>query len=199
MADIQDPLIDSLLKYFNRISPLSDAEEKLVRLKFQPRHYRKYQYVLQQGDVCTHFTFVLKGCLRNYKIDNQGNVHIIQFAIEDWWINDLGSFYSLLPSNLNIDALEDTQVLQITYDDLIDLYNQAPKFDRIFRLLVEKAYVRLQNRLLQNISATAEERYYHFVQSYPSLLNRLSQIQIAAHIGVTPEFLSRLRSRLAKS
>jgi CRP-like cAMP-binding protein len=189
---------EPLLTYFDRLLPLNTDEKELVRAKFHPRLFRKRQFVLQEGDVCTQFNFVVRGCLRTYKIDEKGNTHILQFATENYWINDLGSFHGVKPSALNIDALEDTVVLQISRDDLISLYKEAPKFDRIFRVLVEKAFVRLQERLMQNISSTAEERYLSFLELYPHLINRLSQVQIAAFIGVTPEFLSRLRNIRSK-
>jgi CRP-like cAMP-binding protein len=112
---------------------------------------------------------------------------------------DIKSFHGIKPSALNIDALEDTVVLQITREDLISLYLKAPKFDRIFRVLIENSYARLQERLLQNISSTAEERYQTFLEIYPHLVNRLPQLQIASFLGITPEFLSRLRNRRTKS
>jgi len=133
-----------------------------------------------------------------YRIDPQGGIHIIQFASENYWLNDLGSFHGMRPSDLNIDALEDTVVLQITRDDLVSLYLQAPKFDRIFRVLIENSFVLLQQRLLQTISSTAEERYRSFLEVYPHLAPRLPQVQIAAFLGITPEFLSRLRGRMSK-
>jgi CRP-like cAMP-binding protein len=185
--------VESLLNYFDNFIPLNKDEEDLVVAKFHPRLFRKRQYVLQEGNVCTHFNFVVRGCLRSYKIDEKGNIHVLQFASENNWINDLGSFHDERASALNIDALEDTVVLQITRDDLISLYKKAPKFDRIFRVLIEKGFIHLQKRLLQNISSTAEERYQSFLDLYPHLANRLSQVQIAAFLGVTPEFLSRLR------
>jgi CRP/FNR family transcriptional regulator, anaerobic regulatory protein len=191
--------IEPLLSYFDRLLPLNAEEKELVRTKFQPRLFRKRQYVLQEGDICTQMCFVVRGCLRMYKIDEKGSTHILQFAAEDYWINDLGSFHGVKPSALNIDALEDTVVLQISRDDLISLYLQAPKFDRIFRVLIENSYVRLQERLLQNISSTAEDRYQSFLNVYPHLVNRLAQVQIAAFLGITPEFLSRLRNRLSKT
>ena len=131
--------------------------------KFHPRLYRKRQFVLQEGDVCTQFNFVVRGCLRMYKIDEQGDIHILQFATENYWIIDLGSFHGEKPSELNIDAIEDTMVLQISHKDLISLYLQASKFDRIFRVLIENSFVGLQKRLLQNISSTAEDRYQYFL------------------------------------
>ena len=191
--------IESLLNYFQQLIPLSNEETKLVSEKFHARLYRKRQFALQEGDISTQFNFVVRGCLRTYKIDEKGNTYILQFATENNWINDLGSFHGVKPSALNIDALEDTIVLQVSRDDLILLYNGSTKFDRIFRVLVENAFVRLQDRLLQNISSSAEERYQFFLQTYPHLTNRLSQIQIAAFIGVTPEFLSRLRNTRSKA
>ena len=191
--------IDPLIEYFDKSIPLDDKEKELVRTKFHSRLFRKRQFVLQEGDVCTQINFVVRGCLRTYKIDEKGNTHILQFATENNWINDLGSFHGVKPSILNIDALEDTVVLQISRDGLIALYNESPKFDRIFRVLIENAFVRLQARLLQNISSTAEERYQSFLEMYPHLTNRLSQVQIAAFLGVTPEFLSRLRNIRSKA
>ena len=189
---------EPLLNYFDRLIPLTKEEQKLVEENFRPRLYRKRQYILQEGDMCTNFNFVVSGCLRMYKIDEQGNMHILQFAAENYWINDLGSFHGLRPSELNIDALEDTVVLQISRDDLITLYLGAPKFDRIFRVLIENSFVLLQQRLLFNISSTAEDRYKSFLEVYPHLASRLSQVQIAAFLGISPEFLSRLRNKARK-
>lgn len=193
-GDLTQKNLEPLLTYFDRLIPLNKEEKEAVKDKFHSRLFRKRQFVLQEGDVCTQFNFVVRGCLRTYQIDEKGNTHVLQFASENDWINDLGSFHSLKPSSLNIDALEDTVVLQISHPDLISLYLAAPKFDRIFRVLVENAFVHLQERLLQTISSTAEERYQAFLKLYPHLINRLSQIQIASFIGVTPEFLSRIRN-----
>jgi len=200
MKESQTPSpTEPLLNYFDRLIPLNQKEKALVSRKFHLRLYRKRQYVLQEGDVCSQFYFVVRGCLRLYKIDLQGNAHILQFATENYWINDLGSFHGIKPSAMNIDALEDTVVLHISHEDLILLYIEAPKFDRIFRVLLENSFIRLQERLIQNISSTAEERYQTFLETYPNLSNRLSQIQIAAFLGITPEFLSRLRNRQSKA
>ena len=187
--------LEPLLTFFDRLITLNKDEQELVSTLFHPRLFRKRQYVLQEGDLCAQFYFIVRGCLRMYKIDEKGNTYILQFATENYWINDLGSFHGLKPSALNIDALEDTVVLQISRDDLISLYLKAPKFDRIFRVLLENSFIRLQDRLLQNISSTAEERYQSFLELYPHLLIRLSQVQIAAFLGITPEFLSRLRNK----
>lgn len=188
-----------LLDYFNKLIPLNKEEKDLVRAKFHPHLFLKKQFALQHGDVCEYFYFVVRGCLRLYMVDDKGVYHILQFATENYWILDLTSFHKKKPAKLNIDALEDTVVLRISHADLIDLYLKAPKFDRIFRVLLENHFMLQQQRMAQLFSSTAEERYQLFLETYPHLLNRLSQVQIAAYLGVTPEFLSRIRSRMAKS
>lgn len=191
--------IEPLLAYFQKTIPLKNEEKQLVIELFKPKLYRKRQYVLLEGVVCNQFNFVVRGCLRMYKIDDKGNTHILQFASENWWLSDIGSFHDCKPSDLNIDALEDTMVLQISHENLLLLYKQAPKFDRIFRVLIENSFVSLQKRLLQNISSTAEERYLTFLENYSHLSNRLPQTQIASFLGITPEFLSRLRNKQTKN
>lgn len=191
--------IETLVGYFNQLIPLNSEEKAIVLEYFKPRLYRKRQYVLQEGDICTQFSFIVRGCLRMYKVDGKGNVHIIQFASENYWLMDIASFHGKKSSELSIDAIEDTVVLQISYDNLISLYKQFPKFSTIFRVLIENSFVALQHRMLQNISSTAEERYSHFIEVYPHLVNRLPQTQIASFLGITPEFLSRLRKRQLKS
>lgn len=197
--DLIQASIAPLLQYFDHLIRLNNEETALVTELFKPRLYRKRQYVLQQGDVCSQFNFVVRGCLRLYKIDEKGNAHILQFAPENSWLMDIGSFHERTVSELDIDAMEDTMVLQISYNNLITLYTNQPKFDRIFRVLMENSFVALQKRLLQNISSTAEDRYLSFMQTYPQLTNRLPQTQVAAFLGITAEFLSRLRNRQVKA
>jgi CRP/FNR family transcriptional regulator, anaerobic regulatory protein len=190
--------VQPLLDYFDRLLPLTAEEKELINAKFHPHLFLKKQFALQHGDVCEYFYFVVRGCLRLYKVDDKGVYHILQFATENYWILDLTSFHKKKPAILNIDALEDTSVLRINHSDLLDLYIKAPKFDRIFRVLLENHFMHQQQRMTQLFSSTAEERYQLFLETYPHLLNRLSQVQIAAYLGVTPEFLSRIRSRMAK-
>ncbi len=199
MARSDETTTKPLIAFFENIIPLNSGEKQLINEYFKPRLYRKRQYILQQGDVCKYFNFVVRGCLRMYKIDDKGDNHILQFASENWWINDNDSFHSNLPSELNIDALEDTMVLQINLQDLTYLYKKSRKFNLIFRVLLEKAHTALQRRLLLNISSSAQEKYKSFVKNYPHLLNRLPQTQIAAYLGITPEFLSKIKSELLRN
>ena len=195
---MQDSSAQSLVEYFNHLVPLTEEESDLVHAKFRPHHFLKKQFALQHGNVCKHLDFVVRGCLRLYKVGDDGAIHILQFATENHWIIDVKSFHKKMKSNLEIDSIEDTEVLRINYDDLIDLYIKAPKFDRIFRVLLENHFMQQQERIGQLFSSTAEERYQSFLETYPHLQNRISQTQIAAYLGITPEFLSRIRGRIAK-
>lgn len=188
-----------LIAYFENLLPLTEEEKQSVESSFQERKLRRRQYLLQEGEVCTHNTFVVEGCLRMYTVDEKGKEHNLQFAIENWWIGDIGSFHSEEPSKLYIEALENSLVLQIKKEDQLRLFVEYPKFNRIFRVFTENALVSAQRRILQNISSTAEERYLDFLQRYPHFFNRISNVQIASYLGVTPEFLSTVRKKLAKS
>lgn len=186
-----------IISNINRWINLKNEEIGFFTAHLTHRKIRRRQYVLQEGDVCRHYTFVNKGCLRLYTVDANGIEHILQFAPEDYWVADIGSFHQEVPTSLYIDALEPTEILQISKPDLISTFETYSTFDRVFRILVENAFVGLQKRVLQNISSTAEERYLTFVKNYPQLVNRLPQIQIASYIGITPEFLSKIRKNLA--
>ena len=133
-----------------------------------------------------------------YGVDAKGGEHNLQFAAEEDWITDIGSFHSGKPSRLYIEAMEPSSVIQIEKNDLLFLYENHSKFDRNFRVVIEDKFVELQNRVLQNISSTAEERYLRFLELYPKLSNRLPNTQIASYLGITPEFLSKIRKGLAR-
>jgi CRP-like cAMP-binding protein len=189
------PLID----YFEKHLPLNDDEKFIVEEVFKERSVRRKQFILQEGDICNKNTFIVEGCFRTYMVDDKGKDHNLQFAVENWWVGDIGSFHSGTPSKLYIEAVEHSIILQIKKEDQLRLYVDYPKFNRIFRVLAENAIVSMQNRILQNISSTAEERYLDFVERYPGFLNRISNVQIASYLGVTPEFLSAVRKKILKS
>ena len=150
--------------------------------------------ILQEGFTCKCYSFVVEGCFRMYGVDNKGAEHNLQFAAENDWIADIGSFHSGKPSKLFIEAVEPSVILQIEKPDLYFLYRSISKLDRIFKVIIENKFIELQNRVLQNISSTAQERYQAFLEQYPQLALRLPNIQIASYLGITPEFLSKIRS-----
>lgn len=188
-----------LIEYFNRILPLNEDEKSVLETVFKQRRVKRRQFILQEGDVCKLNTFVIEGCFKMYMVDPNGKEHNLQFAIENWWIGDIGSFHTGQPSRLYIEAIENSVILQISKDDQLMLFVKHPKFNRIFRVITENALVSAQRRILQNISSTAEERYLDFIERYPHFFNRISNVQIASYLGVTPEFLSTIRKRLATS
>ena len=189
------PLID----YFEKLLLLDEEEKSMVEEAFKVRRVKRRQFILQEGDICKHHTFVVEGCFRMYLVDEKGKEHNLQFAIENWWITDIGSFYSEEPSRLYIEALENSTVLQLNKEDQLKLFDDNLKFNRIFRILTENALVNAHRRILQNISSTAEERYLNFLKMYPHFFNRISNVQIASYLGVTPEFLSTIRKKIVKS
>jgi len=188
-----------LIEYFSSYIPLSEQEITGVESAFVERKIKRRQFILQEGDVCKLNTFVVEGCFRMYLVDDNAKEHNLQFAVENWWIGDIGSFHSGEPSRLYIEALENSTILQIKKDDQLKLFIEHPKFNRIFRVFTENALVSCQKRILQNISSTTEERYLDFVNQYPFFFNRISNVQIASFLGVTPEFLSTIRKKISKS
>ena len=192
--------INKLIENFsNDIFPLGEEEINQLKSKFKERRIKRRQFILQEGDICKHYTFVSDGCLKLYKIDLNGKERNLQFAIENEWISDLGSFYSETSSEVYIEALEQSTILQIERKDLYYLYTHYQNIDRRFRVVIENSFIYLQKRMFQNISATAEEKYLFFYNTRRNLFNRISNVQIASYLGVTPEFLSTIRKKIAKS
>lgn len=186
------PLVD----YLSQFLALSDAEIEALDARCTLRRLKRRQFLLSEGSVCLHYSFVVAGCFKMYKVDEAGKQHNIHFAVENEWIADIGSFHSQKPSQLYIEAMEAAEVIQLSRPDLIYFFEDNSKFNRIFRVQVEHDYIRLQRRLLQTISTSAEERYQAFMADYPHLANRLPSTQIASYLGITPEFLSRIRNKM---
>jgi CRP/FNR family transcriptional regulator, anaerobic regulatory protein len=154
--------------------------------------------LLQPGDVCKGSWYVIKGCLRYYKEDERGYEHTLYFAIEDWWIGDLYSKLSLQPSEMYIEVLEDSKLIFVSNEAQEKLYNDVPKFERYFRIMLERSVVANQMLSYNRMASTAQERYEKFTKRYPNLETRISQRQIASYIGVTPEFLSKMKHDIYK-
>lgn len=186
-----------LLAYMTAAFPLNEKETEEVYSLFTERKIKRRGYLLQQGDICKHFSFVISGCFKMYAIDQAGKEYNLEFAIENEWITDLSSFYSEMPGSVFIEAIEPCTVLQISRPNLIYCYEYYWKFNSIFRIITERKYIQLQNRTLQNISVTAEERYVNFTKQFPKLVGRLPNTQIASYLGITSEFLSKIRKDLA--
>ncbi|WP_027076261.1 Crp/Fnr family transcriptional regulator [Maribacter antarcticus] len=150
-------------------------------------------FLLKPGTHVQHEYFVTKGCLKAYYVDHKGKRHIIQFAVENWWIGDFDAFNNRESSKLHIEAIEDSQLLSINYDCLQHIYKEAPIFERYFRILTTNAFIAQGKRILSAQEKNTRERYLEFCSSYPNIEHRVTNYDIANYLGVTPENLSRIK------
>jgi len=191
-------MFDLLLNNISKYIRLDEAEKEIFVSHLRTIHIKRKQFTLNDGEVCKNSVFVTAGCLRGFTVDKNGVEHVLSFAPPGWWIADMYSLISQKPGILNIEALEDTEAITLSKINQEKLYHKVPKFERFFRILTENSLVANQQRIVDNMSLTAEERYSIFCKRYPTLIDHLPQKQIASYIGVTPEFFSRMRSRLLK-
>lgn len=175
---------------------LSETEKQIFVSMLKPMTLKRKQMLLKTGEICRYSSFVIQGCLRGYSIDENGDEHVLNFAPQNWWIADMYSLIIQKPGVLNIEALEDTQILTLSKIHQEELYVKVPVFERFFRIITENSLVSYQQRLLDNLSLTAEERYNNFCKRYPTLITALPAKQIASYIGVTPEFFSKMKHHL---
>ncbi|WP_271405611.1 Crp/Fnr family transcriptional regulator [Tenacibaculum soleae] len=189
----------SFLNYIHKYIDLTSDEEALLLSKIVRRKYLKDQYIVQQGDVCKTECFILSGCTKTFYVDDEGQEHIVMFAIEDWWTSDMGSFITQTPADYNIQCIENTELFQISYDIIEELYIEIPKLERFFRKIIERALVASQKRIVSNFSLTAKERYLLFKETYPKIEQRVPQYMIASYLGITKEFLSKIKSQLIQN
>ncbi len=172
---------------------LTEEEEAVVLSKLRPVKLKRREHLLKQGTVARDLAFVIEGCLRAYALDDNGFEHILQFAPAGWWISDMSSVISRRDSLLNVDAIKPSEILLLSREDQLALFDDVPKLERYFRVLTENGLVSSRMRLIENLSLTARQRYQRFCQTYPNLINEIPQKYIASFIGVTPEFLSKIR------
>ncbi len=191
--------MDVFLNHIQQTIPLTAEEKALLTSKLTKRKYLKGQYIGQEGDVTRHLSFILDGTVRTFYLDDNGTEHIISFGIENWWVGDLGSMITQKPADFNVQCVENSEVVQIPCEELEALYIAIPKLERFFRLLMERAYASTQRRLVRNYSLSAKDRYLLFLDKYPETANRVPQYMIASYLGITKEFLSNIRSQIAKS
>ena len=187
-------IIDTITRHIH----LSAEEKEHFIALLQPKVYKRKQFILEEGQICKNSIFVIKGCLRGFTVDQSGFEHVLNFAPAGWWIADMYSLLTQKPGILNIEPLEDTEVLLLSKVRQEKLYLEIPQFERFFRIITENSLVAYQQRLIDNLSLTAEERYHNFCKRYPTLINTLPKKQIASYIGVTPEFFSRMQHRMVK-
>ena len=191
-------MFEKLTENISQKVSLNSQEIETLKAFFVPKKIRKRQYVLNAGDVCQYITFVEKGLLRSFTVDDDGNEHVVQFAIEGWWISDVGSFVSGKDALYNIEALEDSELLHLSRDGMDDLLQKLPAMERFFRILMQNNIVALQRRVIAYMSLSAEEKYLKLMEVAPDIMTRASQQHIASYLSITPETLSRIRKKVSE-
>lgn len=191
---MENLLLQNIAKHVS----LSEEEEAIILNITTKEQYKAKTILIKPGDEANFTYFVLKGILKNYTIDDNGNAHILSFATPGWWVTDMYSYLTGNPAVMYIDVIEDCEVFILHKKDVNELYNKVPKIERFFRILSENNLVANQQRIIDKMALTAEERYEKFAKKYPTVINCLPQKYIASYIGVTPEFFSKMKSKLLR-
>ena len=189
---------DQILSNIEKHISLDESEQKFFCSLLKEKQFSKKDFVLSEGQLCRNISFVNTGILRAF-FNHDGKQSTIMFAMKDWWITDMNCFVNRQPAMLNIVALEQTEVLQLSKENMGKLLDNFPKFERFFRIIFQNAYVREQLRTIQNLSLPAAERYDNFCTKYTRISQMITQKQIASYLGITPEFLSSIRAKKANS
>ena len=186
---------NNILKNINRYVSLNTADEDQFLKIVTTKQVRKKEILVQPNSICQHQTYVVQGTLRSYFLTDNGEEHTIQFAVDDWFISDFNSYVSQTPASLYVEAIKDSTIQQITYQDVENLCLTNPKFERFFRLVAQKAFAYSQRRILSNIANTAKERYQKFYSLYPEIVQQVPQYMLASYLGMSSEFLSKIRKK----
>ncbi len=184
-----------LLTHINKKIALTPEEENIFLNSFKLTKVKKRQFIVQPDFVAKHRHYVLEGAFRAYVVADEGQDHTVQFAVEDWWISDYNSYIYQQPATMFVVALEDSLILKIDYEAEQALKNSNPKFETFFRIMAESTVAAMQRRLISNLTQSAEERYDTFLSKYPKIANRVPQYALASFLGMTTEFLSKIRNK----
>jgi CRP-like cAMP-binding protein len=187
-----------LINYVCRFVDLTDEEKTYYASFLKIKKVRRKQYIVQPGFVSNYRIYIVKGALRSYLIDPDGQEHTVAMGIDDWWIADFNSYVFREPATLYVEAVEDTTIIQISYDDEQKLLTNVPKFEKFYRLLAQNGYAHLQRRILSDISLNAADRYENFLNKYPAVAARMPQYALASYLGISQELLSKIRNKRVK-
>mgnify|MGYP002132238023 FL=1 len=186
-------------KNISRYVTFEKEELDIFNSLLEYKQVLKKTIMLREGEMCNFEAFVIKGCFRKYYIDTNGLEVILQFAIENSWVSDISfSIYEEEPSRVFIESLEDSEIFVFSPETKETLLTKAPKFERAFRILMQRNLAVTQNRLFNTISKSATEKYIEFLSQYPTLSQRVAQHYIASYLGISAEFLSKIRTKIAK-
>ncbi|MDN3725329.1 Crp/Fnr family transcriptional regulator [Aequorivita sp. SDUM287046] len=188
-----EQFIKYIITEFDKIVPLDSETIRALLPLLSIHKIDKKAFLLKPGHTSNTMNFIAKGCMRSFYLDDNANEHILQFGLENWWINDLNSYLNNEPSRMFIQAIEPTVLVQIKKDDLEKLYLELPIISNFFRIKFQEAYVALQDRMISSMTIDAYGRYKVFIKNYRKIEQRIPQYMVAAYLGITPEFLSHLR------
>ena len=180
-------MFQNIIKNISRFVTLTEEEENIYEGLLTLQKYPKKTHLLREGEICQFEGFIKQGCTRTYYLDENGFEVTLLFAVEDWWITDIDSFNNKTPSKIFIEALEDTEIYILNPETKEELLQKVPKFERAFRLMMQRYVVTLQNRLINTISQPATDRYLEFIRVYPTIPQRVAQYYIASYLGVSKE------------
>jgi CRP-like cAMP-binding protein len=188
--------INLFITHISKHITLNTEEIAILAEHLKYKEFKRNAFLLHENEVCKCLTFVISGCVKVYSTNNKGNEHVIDFCIEEWWADDLYSLLTHTQSKFNIKAIENTQVLQISKNNLELLYQKIPKLEKFFRILFQNAYIAQREQINITVSTSAEERYQLFLAKKPYANKRFSQKDIASYLGVTPQFFSTMKKQL---
>jgi CRP/FNR family transcriptional regulator len=192
-------MFETLFHHIELKVQVTQEEKTLIQRFLVPKKLKKKQYLLQQGDHCRSFAFVAKGLLKSYTLDDKGAEHISVFAWEGWWVSDMWSFFSGKEANLNIEAIENSDLLMLNLENYNQLLAEVPVMERYFRILYQNSLQTKDLRLLSAATHTAEEKYLGLLNSHPELMQRVPQSLIASYLGLAPETISRIKQKLNRN
>jgi CRP-like cAMP-binding protein len=188
-----------LIEHIQKKVTLSEEETREFISCFKLTKVKKRQFIIQPEFVARYRNYVLQGAFMGYVVADEGQDHIIQLAVEDWWISDYNSYIFQQPATMFVMALEDSVILQLDYANEQQLKSMNHKYETFFRITAERSFAGMQRRIISNLTKTAEERFNEFEDKYPHIANRFPQYVIASFLGMTTQYLSRLRNmRVAK-
>ncbi|ACU62007.1 Crp/Fnr family transcriptional regulator [Chitinophaga pinensis] len=189
---------ETLRAYFLKRIATAEEDATIFAGYFEEVRVKKGQYIVQPGFTARYKIFVLEGAVRAFVLDKEGNDHTISLAIEEWWITDVNSFVYQQPATMYVVALEDSRLLQISHEKEAEMRQVNPLYEAFFRMQYERSLAFLQRRIITNLTLSAEERYLQFQQAYPSIAARVPLYALASYLGMTRQFLSRIRNKQAK-